>query len=440
MMEIKRNTPCILEFPCDVERLENGNTLITDAGDECGFGSEVIEVSPTGSIVWNYSKGLKFAHSAKRLKNSNTLISDTTNNRIIEVNPQKEIVFSSDNWNNNTGVLSDSSRLCYPNDAHKIDDNHYIITDRNNNRCIIVDTNGNIKWFYDKVKHPHNCDLLENGNVIIANSDDNSIIEVNKDKQIVWEFNEADSKPLSWPRDADITKGGNVLIADSKNSRIIEVDKEKNVKWIFEAPYFANFYDVDILNNNNILVSDQQHHQVLEIDKNKNIVWVYRNYRTLHNINPRLKNGSFKEITNQNTPAYWELFTRFAEGGGNLVWDKDAKPRPYPGIEMDRDGALCLYQVISIKPNTIYKMAGNIKTKDMSEKSIAYFQIAFLDNMGGLIQDAADAPKGNMFQGENDWTQDSFEAKAPENAVAAEIRLFISGKGKAFMKGLMLFC
>ena len=104
---IERNTPGHLEFPCDVERLPNGNTLITDAGDETGLGSEVIEVDALGNLVWNYSEGLRFAHSAKRLENGNTLISDTSNDRIFEVNNEKEIVFSSDDWDNGSGKLSD---------------------------------------------------------------------------------------------------------------------------------------------------------------------------------------------------------------------------------------------------------------------------------------------------------------------------------------------
>ena len=50
----------IVEFPCDVERLPDGNTLITDAGDERGEGSEIVEVDPEGRIV----PGVQSSHVA----------------------------------------------------------------------------------------------------------------------------------------------------------------------------------------------------------------------------------------------------------------------------------------------------------------------------------------------------------------------------------------
>ena len=68
-----RGLPGVLEFPCTAVRQANGNTLIVDAGDEIGAGSEVIEVDPTGQIVWNYTGDLRFAHSAVRMQNGNAL-------------------------------------------------------------------------------------------------------------------------------------------------------------------------------------------------------------------------------------------------------------------------------------------------------------------------------------------------------------------------------
>ena len=63
--------PGRLDWPADVERLPNGNTLITDAGYWSGQGSEILEVDVLGNIVWKYDKDLRFAHSAKLLPNGN---------------------------------------------------------------------------------------------------------------------------------------------------------------------------------------------------------------------------------------------------------------------------------------------------------------------------------------------------------------------------------
>jgi len=257
--------------------------LITDAGDETEQGSEIIEVNPEGQIVWRFGEGLKFAHSAKRLKNGNTLITDTTNNQVIEVNPEGEIIFTSDNWGNGTGKLSDGSHLHYPNDAHQLEDGNLLVTDRNNNRCIVVDHKGNIIWFYNEgIQHPHNCDMLPNGNILIADSDHHRVIEVNCKKEIVWEYGDGSRDIINWPRDADRLENGNTLITDSKNSRIIEVTPNRDVVWSFKPRYFADFYEADKLENGNVLISDQQHKQVVEVDPYGNIVWSFRKYRNLN--------------------------------------------------------------------------------------------------------------------------------------------------------------
>lgn len=429
----------VLEFPCDVERLENGNTIITDAGDETGYGSEVLEIDNSGQIVWSYSKGLRFAHSAKRLKNGNTLISDTTNNRVIEVDCEGNIIFTTENWGEGTGRLSDGSRLHYPNDAHLLEDETFLITDRNNDRCIIADREGKVLWNYNvNIKHPHNCDMLENGNVIIADSDSKRIIEVDREKKIVWQYGEGSDHMLDWPRDADKLKNGNILVTDSRNSRVIEITPLGDIVWEFKVSYFANFYDADRLPDGNTLISDQQHHQVLEVDPFGNVVWVFKNYRNPNFINKKLMNGFFKKRNLDGTPQNWILYNRFSEGGGKLIWDNSESMRPCPGLEFDRPGALCLQQVVAVKPGTMLTMAGKLKTKNMQKDSFAYFQMAFTDKYGGLVEDASKAPKGKLMERNNEWEEDSFEARVPENAAAVEIRVVICGKGKVWVKNVML--
>ncbi len=68
----------------------------------------------------------------------------------------------------------------------------------------------------------------------------------------------------------------------------------------------------------------------------------------------------------------------------------------------------------------------------------ACFQLSFLDAIGAAIYDAPDIPRGQTFSGTSGWTPDNFEAVAPENATAVEARLFITGRGKAWMKGVMV--
>jgi hypothetical protein len=79
-------------------RLENGHTLITDSNH-----ARVVEIDKHKNVVWEYftntdpnsnSRGGTgpLPTRAVRLENGNTLISDQYNHRVIEVNPEKEIV------------------------------------------------------------------------------------------------------------------------------------------------------------------------------------------------------------------------------------------------------------------------------------------------------------------------------------------------------------
>jgi hypothetical protein len=429
----------VLYFPCGVERLPNGNTLIADAGDLRSAGSKVLEVNAVSEIVWRYAGDLRFAHSAKRLANGNTLIADTNNDRVIEVTPSGDVVFSTDAWSGGTGRLSDGSHLAYPNDAHALADGSLLITDRNNDRCVLVARDGRVLWTYaHEVRHPHNADPLPGGHVLLADSDGRRVLEVNRAGRVVWSYGDGTPECLSWPRDADRLANGNTLITDSKNSRVLEVTPRGQVVWQYAVNHFANFYEADKLASGNVLISDQQHKQVLEVDPAGQIVWRWRNYTFERPVNERLVNGSFRDRDPDGLPTGWILATRLAEGGGEVIWDEACDPRPCPGIAYDRLGAVYLQQYVAASPGQRYTCTGQLRVAGI-EAGAAYLQLAFVDEWGGYIGDVLTQPKGIPFAGDCDWTQDTFEAVAPQHAVCAEMRICITGPGRVWARGLMLF-
>jgi hypothetical protein len=428
----------MLEFPCDVQRLANGNTLITDAGDETRMGSEILEVTPTGQIVWRYADGLQFAHSAKRLPDGNTLITDTTNDRLLEVTPDKRVVLDSDRWGDGTGQLSDGSHLRYPNDAHQLADGSIIISDRNNNRCLIADREGMVLWEYAAgISHPHNTDMQPNGNILICDSDHNRIIEVTRDKQeIVWSYGDGSREMLNNPRDADRLDNGNTLICDSNHHRVLEVTPDGEIVWQFGVDYWASLYKADALPNGNILISDQNHHQALEVDRYGNIVWLFRNRRHMRTIFPRLSNGFFKKRDPDGVPTGWLPDNRFAEGGGQVIWDEKES---CPGLAYDRPGALMFSQYVAVEPGQLYHLGGKIRTDGIHADAFACLQLSFLDSYGGFITNLTEGPMGQLFTGTNDWTEDRLDAVAPDQAHTVIVRLFMNGPGRAWIKELMMF-
>src|SRR5688572_4953680 len=77
----------------DLHMLPNGNILTHTSH------TRIVEINPQKEIVWSYeskpkdgNKGKVEVHAFQRLKNGDTMIAESGNSRIIEVNKAREIV------------------------------------------------------------------------------------------------------------------------------------------------------------------------------------------------------------------------------------------------------------------------------------------------------------------------------------------------------------
>jgi len=442
-MKKNRNTqayspPGRLDWPTDVERLPNGNTLITDAGYWSGQGSEIMEVDLLGNIVWRYDSGLCFAHSAKLIPNGNILIADTSNNRIIEINRNGQLIFSSDDWSGGSGMLTDGSTLSYPNDAHITESGSFVITDRNNNRVVEANRSGRIIKQFKNLKHPHNGEFLPNGNLLFANSDANLVQEVDLSGTVVWSYGDSPLESLDWPRDADRLSNGNTLITDSKNHRVIEVTPQNEIVWTYQMEKHGHLYEADRLPNGNTLISVQQRFQVIEVDPAGNIVWSFKNFFRPAQLPNELRNSDFEQeaFPGANFPADWYSCDLVSEGGADFFWDPQTNfSGNYSiGVEYSNHGAVWWQQIVRVKPGTNYRVSGYVKTKALD--GFCQIQLSFLDEEGCSLHKIRQLPGGDQFQGTNDWTEDVFECQSHQKATALEIRLMVAGKGKVWFDNL----
>lgn len=433
--------PGMLTLPTDVTRLPNGNTLITDGGDWAGFGSEVIEVNPDGRIVWMYDRGLIFAHSAKLTAQGHILISDTTNNRILEVDREGKTVWTSESWRGGLGTLSDGSRFDYPNDAEETPEGRILVSDRNNDRILEFDREGRIFWVYDKLIRPHNADRLPSGNTLVADSDANRVKEIDPQGTVVWEYGDGSQKTLHWPRDADRLPNGNTLIADSKNHRIIEVDRKGKTVWAYYTPTPSHPYEADPLPNGNILVSNQFFHAAVEIDRGGNAVWLFRNFRRVRPIPPQMINPGFEEeaYPGAGYPLGWWTCNLISEASGRTFWDSKVcrSGKRSAAIEYDRGGSIWWQQTVRVKGGRPYKLSAWIKTEGVEK--FVQVQLAFVDEMGGFIQELRALPSSTPLKGTNEWSLSELEVRSPDTARAVDIRCLITGKGKAWFDDMELF-
>ncbi len=309
----------LIDVPHDADRKTNGNTLIVSASfsemlnhlnrvddqkpvEPNNPAHKISEVDPAGNVIWEL-RGLAYPHEVLELPNGHLLIADTGYNRVIEVDyPNKSIIWSWEpaqiNW---TKVNPEWGSDHYYNNPLTYDWSHLNDVDFKQystwNSCLIsirnfdliVEVNytadfndpnnsDNIIWWYGDFENhtllfrQHNPDYLDSGNVIISDSGNDRIIEINyTTKEVEWKLDQG----LNWPRDADELDNGNILITDSSNSRILEVNKDsKQIVWSFAQDLIIP-YEADLLDNGNILISSAYNGIILEVNRNGIIVWKY---------------------------------------------------------------------------------------------------------------------------------------------------------------------
>ncbi|MFB6087639.1 MAG: hypothetical protein ABEJ85_03885, partial [Haloarculaceae archaeon] len=85
------------------------------------------------------------------------------------------------------------------------------------------------------INHQHNPQWLGPGAVLVADSDNDRVVELHRteggDWEPAWILRSAGGIGLHWPRDADRLPNGHTLVTDSLNERVFEVDGDGNVVW-----------------------------------------------------------------------------------------------------------------------------------------------------------------------------------------------------------------
>jgi len=96
----------------DASFLDNGNILLFNNGTISGT-SSVVEIDSSDSIVWEYSASFYSDHisGAQRLSNGNTLICSGVEGEFIEVNANKEVVWSYTNAFVNSTPMGESNSV-----------------------------------------------------------------------------------------------------------------------------------------------------------------------------------------------------------------------------------------------------------------------------------------------------------------------------------------
>jgi hypothetical protein len=221
--------------------------------------NRVILVDRAGNIVWQYGQfgvagsgpnQLNVPVQNTWLPNRHVLITDQANERIIEV----DVATSGIVWQyGTTGVSGNGpNQLNNPNCAELLENGHVLICDENNNRAIEVaptpPLSGDIVWQYGSgdpnVNEPVSglafASRLKNGHTLLTDSNHNRIVEIDANKNVVWEYFTCTGSDCNLPRGsgplptrAVRMRHGHTLISDQYNHRVIEVNHAKHIVHTF---------------------------------------------------------------------------------------------------------------------------------------------------------------------------------------------------------------
>ncbi|MHA1270378.1 MAG: aryl-sulfate sulfotransferase [Candidatus Helarchaeota archaeon] len=297
----------------DVDQLTDGNYLTIEGMSSSPFSiftnghisdSRVLILNRYGQPIWIYddiNDPLGFAHEGFYMNTTNTiLIADTDNDRVIEIaieNKSKIWEWNARdiNWTDYNPNWAEYEYIQNPALTDWTHINHVIyvpehdsllLSLRNLDLLIEIAHNStkNLIWYFGEpgnhslLHHQHNPEILPNGNILVSDSENNRIIEINyTSKEIVWSWD--NNGLLRWPRDSDyISSGlytGCYLITDSMNSRLIILDPvSKEIRLIISShlivPYEADY----IPGEDCFLVGNSFNTQIVKFNNQGIIVFV----------------------------------------------------------------------------------------------------------------------------------------------------------------------
>ncbi len=205
----------------EVQMLKNGNILFHDDWDT------VKEMKLDGTIVWSYKSSN--VHAFTRLDDGNTMIAESGTGRIIVVGKKGELISETPLGEDGRG----STRQ-----AEVLENGNYLVCAERPGTVTEYNPKGEIVWEYPINTRVYGAIRLKNGNTLIGSGSGNSVVEVSPSKEVVWEIKGTvpDTKiELKWTACLKELPNGHLIIgnchAGPDSPQVFELDKDRNVVW-----------------------------------------------------------------------------------------------------------------------------------------------------------------------------------------------------------------
>jgi DNA-binding beta-propeller fold protein YncE len=259
-----------------------GTLLIADGGN-----NRIIEVAPDRQIVWEFSaQDFAAPDNAFFTPAGKTILVNTARyHQVVEIDyVTRKIIWSFGEW----GIAgADDMHLNTPGSARRLRDRRTVVADMGNCRIAIIGPDNRIAGQIGKtgecrtergyLNKPRGVALLPNGRLLVTEVGSRRVSEMDLQGKV---YRTLIPRAAAYPSDAQLTRTGNVLIAAyEKPGRIAEVDWSKQIVWEFFPKGLAEQLDRPSspieLPNGNIAFSDDLNHRVVIVNRAGKIVWQY---------------------------------------------------------------------------------------------------------------------------------------------------------------------
>lgn len=207
----------------EVQMLDNGNILFHDDWDT------VKEMKLDGTVVWSYKSSN--VHAFTRLADDNTMIAESGTGRIVVVDKDGKLVSAMPLGKDGRGSTRQAEVLANGN---------YLVCAERPGTVTEYNSNGDIVWEYEIKTRVYGAIRLKNGNTLICSGSGNSVVEVSPEKKVVWQIKSQvpdTAITLNWTACLKELPNGHLLIgnchAGPDNPQIFELDKDRKVIWEF---------------------------------------------------------------------------------------------------------------------------------------------------------------------------------------------------------------
>ncbi|MCA9068646.1 MAG: HEAT repeat domain-containing protein [Planctomycetaceae bacterium] len=151
--------------------------------------------------------------------------------------------------------------------CHATPDGRRLVIDSERKGVFEYDSSGRETWQrMDIPGRPTGVEGLENGNVLIACSETDRVVEIARDGRVVWEY-EIKGRPTTAQR----LSNGNTVINLQSAGKIVEVDQQGNLKTLLDG--LDRVHTAQRLENGNLLVTEMGLHRVDEYDVHGKVIW-----------------------------------------------------------------------------------------------------------------------------------------------------------------------